>query len=468
MPPTINPRRQGEYFQMKDKLFGDKVFYAKLWRLTLPIALQSLMLAAVAAGDAVMLGSIAQNSMAAVSLATQVQFVQNMMIGAVTGAGSILGAQYWGKGDRQTIRKLFALTLRLVGFVSLAFFLACEFCPELLVKAFTHDPELIAIGAGYLRIAGVSYLITGLSQCCLTILKVTDRVPASAWISSTTVVLNIAFNALFIYGLFGLPAMDANGAALATVIARCVELALCVLTLRKKGSVTPDWRSLLRTDAFLTRSFRKCAMPLLGASMFWGVGFTSYTAIMGHMGADAAAANSVAAVVRDLVCCANMGVGTAGGIMVGNELGAGNLERGKLYGIRLMKLSYLIGFASTAIVLAVTPAVVSFMKLTDTAHDYLIQMMVIMSVYMIGRCVNTVTINGVFDAGGDTMFDLYSLAVVMWGLAIPLALLGAFVFHWPVAAVYACTCLDEVGKIPWVMAHFRKYKWVKDLTKERA
>jgi Na+-driven multidrug efflux pump len=186
------------------------------------------------------------------------------------------------------------------------------------------------------------------------------------------------------------------------------------------------------------------------------------------MGADAAAANSVAAVVRDLICCANMGVATAGGIIVGNELGAGNLERGKIYGIRLMKLSYLIGFASTAIVLAVTPAVVSFMKLTDTAHDYLIQMMVIMSVYMIGRCVNTVTINGVFDAGGDTMFDLYSLAVVMWGLAIPLALLCAFVFHWPVLAVYSCTCLDEVGKIPWVLFHYRKYKWVKDLTRERA
>ena len=91
-------------------------------------------------------------------------------------------------------------------------------------------------------------------------------------------------------------------------------------------------------------------------------------------------------------------------------------------------------------------------------------MMIIMAVYMIGRSVNTVTINGVFGAGGDTLFDMYSLAVCMWGLAIPLAVLGAFVFHWPVLAVYACTCLDEVGKIPWVMYHFKKYKWVKDLT----
>ena len=196
------------------------------------------------------------------------------------------------------------------------------------------------------------------------------------------------------------------------------------------------------------------------------MGFTSYTAIVGHMGANAAAANSIAAVVRDLVCCLNMGISTAGGIMVGNELGAGKLELGKLYGIRLTKLSFIVGILSTAVVLAVTPLVVSFMKMTPQAKDYLVGMMVVMSVYMIGRSVNTIVINGIFAAGGDTLFDVYSLAVCMWGLAVPLAAIGAFVLHWPVVAVYACTCLDEVGKIPWVMVHFRKYKWVKDLTRE--
>ncbi len=91
-------------------------------------------------------------------------------------------------------------------------------------------------------------------------------------------------------------------------------------------------------------------------------------------------------------------------------------------------------------------------------------MMVIMAVYMIGRVINTVIINGIFAAGGDTLFDMYSLAVCMWGLAVPLAALGTFLFHWPVLLVYACTCLDEVGKIPWVLYHYKKYKWVKDLT----
>ena len=93
-------------------------------------------------------------------------------------------------------------------------------------------------------------------------------------------------------------------------------------------------------------------------------------------------------------------------------------------------------------------------------------MMLILSVYMFGRAFNTIVINGIFAAGGDTMFDMYSLAVCMWGLAVPLALLSAFVFKWHPLIAYACTCLDEVGKIPWVLAHYRKYKWVKDLTRE--
>ena len=105
--------------------------------------------------------------------------------------------------------------------------------------------------------------------------------------------------------------------------------------------------------------------------------------------------------------------------------------------------------------------------LTDKARSYLTGMMIIMAIYMIGRCVNTITINGVLEGGGDTLFDMYSLIVSMWCVAIPLAIAGAFVFHWPVLAVYSCTCLDEVGKIPWVMYHFRKYRWVKDLTRSR-
>ena len=446
------------------KPLDNKAFYKRLAQIASPIALQSLMLALVAACDALMLGRVAQEQMTAVSLATQIQFVQNMILSAITAAGSILGAQYWGKGDQLTMQKLFHLMLRFAGLLSILFFAACELIPDLLMRVFASDATLIEIGSAYLRIAGWSYLLTGLSQCYLTMMKVTDHVNPSAWISSCAVVLNIAFNAVFIFGLLGAPGMQARGAALATTISRAIELALCLIVSSGSGYIRPALRRLFTGTRQLSIDFGRQCLPLLGGSLFWGVGFTSYTAIMGHMGVDAAAANSVAAVVRDLICCACNGIGSAAGIMVGNELGAGNLEQGKTYGIKLMKLSYLVGIASTAVMLAVTPLIVRMVILTETAQSYLTGMMCIMAVYMIGRCVNTVTINGVLDGGGDTVFDMYSLAVCMWGIAIPLALLGAFVFHWPVLLVYACTCLDEVGKIPWVMLRFRKYKWVRNLT----
>lgn len=451
---------------MKDRIFSDKVFCGKLFRLAAPIVLQSLMLASVAAADAIMLGSVAQNSMTAVSLATQIQFIQNMIISAVVTAVSILGAQYWGKGDEQTVNDVFCLGLRYCGIVSILFFLGCVFFPRYLMLLFTDEEVLIAIGIRYLKVSGWSYLITGISQCYLSIMKVSGHAAQTAMISSGAVVLNIILNAVFIFGLFGFPAMEVQGAALATLIARVVELLWCILCSGRQGYIHPQLRRLMKRIPLLASDFRKCALPLLGASLFWSVGFTSYTAFMGHMGTDAAAANSVSSVVRDLVCCICNGLSAGGGILVGHELGAGNLDKGKLYGDRLVKLAFLCGILSTGAMLLVTPVLLRFVKLTEGAERYLVGMMVIMAFYMIGRAVNTIIINGIFSAGGDTLFDMYSLAVCMWGIAVPLAAVGTFWLHWPVLVVYACTCLDEVGKIPWVMLHYRKYGWVKDLTRE--
>ncbi len=451
---------------MKDRLFADKVFYGKLTKLALPIAFQNLMLACVAAADAFMLGSVQQNQMSAVSLATQIQFVQNMVIMSVMAALVILGAQYWGKKDEKSVNDVFCLSLRLCLGISVLFFAGCVFFPRALMLLFTNEEVLIGIGVKYLKIAGWSYLLTGISQCYLTILKITDHPSVTARVSTIAVLTNIFLNAVFIYGLFGFRALEAEGAALATLISRIIELIISVGVSFRKGYTRPKLSGLFRRNPVLSRDYYKCMFPILGASLLWGIGFTSYTSFMGHMGTDAAGANSVASVVRDLICCMCNGLASGGGIMVGNELGAGDLEKGKLYGIRCTKLAFICGVVSCLLMFALTPAVLSFVKLTDGARKLLLQMMVIMAFYMIGRAVNTIVINGIFAAGGDTMFDLYSLIVCMWGLAVPLAALGTFLFKWPVFIVYSCTCLDEVGKIPWVMYHFKKYKWVRDLTRD--
>ena len=446
-------------------LFDDKPFYRKLVAIMAPIALQNLMLAMVAAADTVMLGRVDQNAMAAVSLATQIQFVQNMILGVVVSVIGILGAQYWGKGDKVVLGKLFGMGIRHCVVISVAFFIGCVFFPRYLMRLFANDETLIAIGVKYLKIAGWSYLLTGVSQCYMAIMKVSEHVPRTAWISSVTVVINIILNSIFIFGLFGVPAYGAEGAAIATLIARVIEVLWCIVSSYQNSFIRLELRNLFSFERLLAKDYWRCALPLLGAYLFWGVGFTSYTAIIGQLGPDAAASNAIAAGVRDLMCCLCNGLCTAGGILIGNELGAGRLDQGRKYGDRLAILSYIIGFFCTFVILAIIPVVKHYMKLTDKAQGYLVGMFVILSIYMIGRCVNTIIINGIFSAGGDTMFDFYSLAVCMWGLAVPCALISAFWLHWHVLIVYSCTCLDEVGKIPWVMHHYRKYKWVKNLTR---
>ena len=446
-------------------IFGDQLFRKRLLSLALPIAFQNLMLALVAAADAVMLGRFDQNAMAAVGLATQVQFVQNIILWAIVSGVGVMGAQYWGKGDRVVMGRIFGISIRQATIVCLAFFVGCRFFPEKLMLCFAHDPELVRIGAEYLRVAAGSYLLTGVSQCCLGIMKVSDHVRRATVISSGAVVLNIIFNAVFIFGMCGVPALGVRGAALATVLARIVELVWCVASSYRKTFIRLKFSDVATFDRVLSADFLRYMLPILGAGLLWGIGFTAYTALMGHLGPDAAAANAIAAVARDLMCCLCNGLAGGCGIMIGNELGAGKLELGKTYGERSMVLAFAAGGFSTLVILVVIPLVSHFIPLTELAHEYMVGMFVILSVYMIGRCVCTVVINGIFSAGGDTLFDIYSLVVCMWGIALPCAFAGAFWLKRPVLAVYGCTCLDEVGKIPWVMLHYRRYKWVRNITR---
>ncbi len=453
---------------MDKKRTFDTDFYKKLWQLMLPISLQSLMLALVAAADAFMLGRVEQDAMAAVSLASQIQFIQNFVIYAATSVIAVLGAQYWGKNDIRTVKDILCIALKVSVFVSVLFFIGCVFFPRYLMLLFTNEEILIEIGIRYLKIAGWSYLLTGISQCFLAVMKVSGNAGMSAAVSSVTVILNIILNAVFIFGFIGIPAMGVQGAAWATLIARIVEVLWSAGISHTKKYIHPDYRRFFTQMKQLKSDYYKNFFPIFGACMFWGIGFTSYTAFMGHLGTDAAAANSVSSVIRDLICALCNGLSSAAGIIVGNELGAGKIDKGKLYGDRLVKLSFIAGFISTALMLLVLPLSLQFVKLTEQAAIYLWGMMIIMSVYMIGRTVNSVLINGIFYCGGDSVFDVYSLAVCMWGIAVPLAAAGTFLFHWPVLVVYACTCVDEVGKIPWVLLHYRKYKWAKDLTRDTA
>lgn len=442
-----------------------RIFYRKLWGLVFPIAIQNLMTALVSASDAFMLGFVSQTSLSAVSLATQIQFVHNLFMLALTIGATTLAAQYWGKGDTDSVEEILAIVLKISMAVSVVFFIAAMFFTGFLMRIFTNDIKLIQAGIPYLRIVSVSYLFMGFSQIYLCIMKNSGRTAKSTIYGSVAVVINIGFNTIFIFGLAGFPAMGIAGAALATTVSRMIELLLTIYENMHRSLICVRLKYIRNSSKKLEKDFWHYTIPVLGNELVWGCGFTMFSVIMGHLGSDAVAANSVANILKNIIACVCNGIGSGAGIIVGNELGKGELERAREYGDRLFKLAVFTGAVSGLILLAVSPVLRIFTgSLSAQAHSYLKNMMYICTYYMIGKSVNATVIAGVFCAGGDTKFGLKCDAVTMWVILIPIGMIAAFVLKLPVMVVYFVISMDEIIKLPAVYRHYKKYNWVRNLT----
>lgn len=442
-----------------------RIFYRKLWGLVFPIAIQNLMTALVSASDAFMLGFVSQTSLSAVSLATQIQFVHNLFMLALTIGATTLAAQYWGKGDTDSVEEILAIVLKISMAVSVVFFIAAMFFSGFLMRIFTNDIKLIQAGIPYLRIVSVSYLFMGFSQIYLCIMKNSGRTAKSTIYGSVAVVINIGFNVIFIFGLAGFPAMGIAGAALATTVSRAIELLLTIYENMHRSLVCVRLKYIRNSSKKLKKDFWHYTTPVLGNELVWGCGFTMFSVIMGHLGSDAVAANSVANILKNIIACVCNGIGIGAGIIVGNELGKGEMERAAEYGNRLFKLAVFAGAVSGLILLAVSPVLRIFTgSLSAQAHSYLKNMMYICTYYMIGKSVNATVIAGVFCAGGDTKFGLKCDAVTMWVILIPIGMITAFVLKLPIMVVYFIISMDEIIKLPAVYRHYKKYNWVRNLT----
>ena len=444
-------------------------FYSELMRLVVPIAVQSFMLALVSVTDAVMLGRLDQQSMASVSQAGNVQFFLSLLVTGFSIGVGIMAAQYWGKGDGKSIEEIAPTGLKIILVLGGAVTLAALFAPRTLMAILTSDKTLIPLGAEYLRVVAPSYFLCGITQVYFALLKNTGHTTESSAISSIAVVVNIVFNGIFIFGWLGAPALGIRGAALATVIARAVELALAVGINKKKGNVQLRWRGLLeKADKLLFHDFLRYTMPVIGASLVWGIAFMSYSVVLGHMDGDAVAANSIVAVAKSLLSCLIRGVGGGAGIMIGNLLGANLLDKAKGYAARLTKLSALVGIATGLLLVAMTPVIMNITQLTPKAAEYLKIMIAFTGLNVAAQSVNHVVLDGIFGAGGDAKFDMNTNIIFMWCICVPLSLMAAFWWHLSAPVVFCLCSMDEIIKLPVVFVHYRKYIWLRNITREIA
>lgn len=454
---------------MKTKYFMDaeekREFYKELISLALPIGLQNLLVALIGASDALMLGRLSQDAVSAVSLANQVAFIMNLFSGAVVAGGGVLIAQYWGKKDWAMAKNLFCMLIKWSAVISFVFFALAMLTPDLFMRLYTTDTALIEIGADYLRIVSVSYLFTGSTQCYFMIIKLEEKASKCMMISAVTLVADMVIDFFLIYGIAGVPKLGANGSAYSTVVVELIALIWCIAASRKEIRIRPDLAGFRWRSADVTKDLIKIILPSLGSSLAWGLGFSIHSVIMGHLGSDATAAASIASVAQELITCVCKGISAGTGIMMGKLLGQNLFEKAKIYGRKFCQISVWTGGIHMALLCLISPFMAKFFVLSDTARTYLIFMLIFSSFYVFAFSINTIVVCGIFPAGGDTRYDAVSVFFAAWCFALPLALLGTFVFHWPTLIIYVVMCSDEIIKLPWVYPRYKKYLWLKNLTR---
>ena len=441
-------------------------FYRSLASLVIPITIQNFITNAVNSADVFMLGYVGQTELSAVSLANQFQFLLSGFFFGISSGVVMLASQYWGKKDTNSIQAVMGIATKIALAITLILEIGAVTVPESMMGIYTNDRTLITIGASYLRIVGISYVCMSFSQVYHCTLRSMERAQLSTVISSVALLLNVVLNAVFIFGIGGAPKLGVIGVAVGTTAARVAELVLCLADAVRGKIFRMDLKIMFGKNKLLFADFCRYSLPALVNDFAWTFAFSTYSVIMGHMNADVVAASSVATTVRNLCTILCFALGSGASVLLGIRIGEGRLEEAKQDARKSCQVTLIIGILTGVIILPLRPVVFMCFSLTERAVGYLDFMLWISAYYVVGQAMNTLLIAGVFRAGGDSRFGMICDIIVMWCISVPLGFLSAFVWKLPPMAVYFILCLDEFWKIPVVYVHYKKFGWLKDITRK--
>lgn len=446
-----------------------KQFLLYAIQLAFPIMIQNLISTLVNSADTIMLGYVSQTAMAASSLANQYTFVLFCFYYGLSAGTSVLCAQYWGKGDKQTVERILGLASRVVILISLIFFSISFFFPGAIMRLFTSSPETIHEGIRYLRVLSFSFIFMGFAQIFVSALRSVGKVVFPSVIYVVSLLVNVLLNAAFIFGLFGLPKLGVIGVALGTVSARVVEAVMCIVYSAVSRDVKIKLENLFRSSGVLFKDFIKISAPAVINDLVWGLAASTFTAILGHIGDDMVAANAVAVMVVNMGAIVCRGFANATTIIVSQTLGENRMEDTKVYASRMLRLTFVVSLLGCGVILAIRPLMLRFYsdKLTPTALSYLGILMIMTTWRLVGEAVNTCLICGCFRGGGDSKFGMILDTIFMWGVAVPLMAVAAYVLKLPPIWVYFVMTLDELEKMPFIFIHYFKHKWMKNITRDQ-
>lgn len=454
-------------------MIKDKSFYKTFGMLTFSLALQNLLTYSVNLADNLMLGAYSETALSGAALCNQFQFLLQML---VSGAGEgvvVLGAQYWGKKELQPIPHIIGSALRYGLGMAVIIFLGALLFPSQLLGLLANDAAVISEGTRYMQIVCFSYLVFTLTNILVTSLRCIGIVVIGYIISAVTLLNNMILNYCLIYGNFGFPEMGVQGAAIATLASRCLELLIVVWFLKYKEhhlNLTP--LHLLRIDRSYIKDYTHISLPVLLNAAMWGLAQMVQTGILGHLGAAAIAANSIATIVFQILSVVAYGSASAAAIVVGKTLGeayntpgdAGHKTlREIVHTVQILFIG--IGIISgTLIFLARTP-VLSMYQISQEAHDLAMQFITILAITTVGTSYQMASDNGIIKGGGDTTFSMKLNLISMWGIVVPLSAIAAFWLKCPPAVVFFLLKWDQLYKSIPVYLRVRSWKWARKVTR---
>ena len=444
----------------------DRSFYRSLVTLAVPISLQNLVTFAVSFADNVMIGSLGDDAISGVYIGGQLQSVLQMFVGGIEGAILILAAQYWGKKDTQSIRKVVSIGIKFALAVGLLSSLVAVLFPQWVIRAFTTEPGVIQEGAAYVQIVGFTYLFFSVSQVMIAAMRSVETARIGLYISCMALVINVCLNYVFIFGHFRFPAMGVRGAALATLVSRILEMCVgvgYVFFVDKK--LRFGLKDLLHTDLQLLRDFIRYGLPVIGGQVVWAINSLANTKILGYYSAGVIAAASITGMLHNLVYVWMNGMSSAVGIITGKTVGAGQYEKMKEYSKTVQMIFLFVGLISGAAVFLARDGFISLYNASPEAQAYSRQFINVISVTIIGTCYQAACLFGLVKSGGDISFVFKNDTIFVFLVVIPSSLLAMWLGA-PPWVVFACLKCDQILKCFVAIVKINRYNWMKNLTRD--
>jgi len=442
-----------------------------LLSIAIPIALQQLLFFGVAMTDTFMLGRLGEAQLAASAQANQPKFIFQLILFGLGGGGSVLSAQYWGKRDMEKVRLIIGIVLRIAIVCSLVFTAIVKIFPNHVIEFYLKnetqkDAYIISEAVEYIKIVSWGYFFFGFSMALQNILRSVEIVKIAIISSATAFVVNIILNRILIFGAFGIPAMGIKGAATATLTVHIIDFIITtVYVLRIDKKLCFKLKYIFRRDKLLSADFTRYSLPVLANEFMWGSGISMQAAILGQLNPDAVAANAIVGTLHNLATIVIFGGACAAAVVIGKQIGGGDMEGAKHSAFTIMVWSVILGVLGMLMMLSLRTWFISLFNIGGDVREIAERLLVIIAFILMFVSVSAFGIVGVLRGAGDTKFSMLLEFASLWLVAIPLGAFLGFKLGAPILLVCAALKIDEPIKATIAFIRSTKDSTYKDITR---